>query len=234
MILARVLIIEDESGIALALYRSLDKQGYDVAVAKTGNSGLRKARSVTYDCIVLDLSLPDMTGLSVCRQLRADGLTMPMIILTGESTVRSKVSLLDAGANDYVTKPFSFDELEARIRACIRVEVTPQASSLLQIGCLRLDVLNRIAFRDTIDIRLRRKETALLECLMLHAGVTVTRNRLIEHAWNNGQDAWSNTIDVHIKHLRDKIDRPFSEPLIETVYGIGYKLKVPSSVAKIP
>ena len=232
---ARILIIEDEPGIAVVLYTSLIKAGYVADTAKTGNSGLRKANSKSYDLILLDLGLPDMSGLTICRQLRADGIKAPIVILTGENTVRSKVSLFDAGANDYVTKPFSLEELHARIRACLReIEPTIEAQDSMIAGDLKLSVANRTAERAGLVIPLTRKECTILEYLMQHAGHSVTRAGLMQHAWHGEDDAWTNTIDVHIKHLRDKVDRPFSQQLITTVHGVGYKLWIPEPVAKIP
>lgn len=229
----RILIIEDEPGIALALYKSLSDSGYRVVTAKTGTSGLRKATTQKFDIILLDLGLPDKSGLLICRQLRAEGLTMPIIILTAESGVRTKVSLLDAGANDYVTKPFSVEELQARIRACLRQDLHNVVQSELTVGELTLDPSARTVERSGLIIPLRRKEYAILEYLMQHAGSAVPRASLVEHIWN-GDGAWTNTIDVHVKHLRDKVDRPFEYPLIATVHGIGYKLEISNSVAKIP
>lgn len=229
----RVLIIEDEAGIALALYKSLNKAGYQVDTAKTGSSGLKKATNKQFDVILLDLGLPDMSGLTVCRQLRADDIDAPIIILTAENGVRSKVSLFDAGANDYLTKPFSVEELQARIRVCLRNTNKETDQPPLAVGELTLDRTSRAVQRDGLIINLRRKEFAILECLMLHAGNPVTRASLMHYAWDGNDDGWTNTIDVHIKHLRDKVDRPFERHLIKTVHGVGYKLEASNPVAKI-
>ncbi|CAN5145625.1 response regulator transcription factor [soil metagenome] len=229
-----VLIIEDEPGIALALYTSLSKSSYKVDTAKTGSSGLRKASLKRFDVVLLDLGLPDMSGLTVCRQLRSDGITAPIIILTAESGIRSKVSLFDAGANDYLTKPFSVEELQARIRACLRGVPQEPRQAVLEVGELILSTAGRTVEREGVLIPLRRKEFAMLEYLMKHAGSAVTRASLLHYVWNNNDDTWTNTIDVHIKHLRDKIDRPFERHLIKTVHGVGYKLELSNSVAKIP
>jgi two-component system, OmpR family, response regulator len=229
---SRILIIEDEAGITVALYTALIKSGYIVDTAKTGCSGLRKAGLKNHDIILLDLGLPDMSGLTVCKQLRLNGTMAPIIILTGEKTVRSKVSLFDAGAMDYVTKPFSLEELQARIRACLRPSNAQHGQATIHCGELTLDPANRSIERQDMVVGLTRKEYAIIEYLMQNAGHPVTRSALLQYAWHGEEDAWTNTIDVHIKHLRDKLDRPFSQPLIKTVHGVGYKLLLNSVAAK--
>lgn len=226
----RILIIEDEAGIAVALYTALIKIGYVVDTAKTGHSGLRKAAAKKFDIIILDLGLPDMSGLTVCKQLRSNGLKTPIIVLTAENSVRSKVSLFDAGATDYITKPFSLEELQARMRACMRTFNYVDRHDMIEAGELKLDPKSRTIQRQDVVIPLTRKEYSIIEYLMLHADHPVTRASLLHHAWSVEDDAWTNTIDVHIKHLRDKVDRPFSSPLIQTVHGVGYKLLVPNFV----
>lgn len=220
----RILIIEDEPGIALALYRTLKQTGYQVATAKTGSSGIRKATTATYDVILLDLGLPDMSGLTICKELRASEVVAPIIILTGEGSVHSKVRLFDAGANDYLTKPFSLEELQARIRACLRQVPRELPQRQLTVGDITLNPNNRSIEREGLIIPLRRKEYAILECLMQHPGMAVSRALLLQHAWDSADDGWTNTIDVHIKHLRDKVDRPFGRHVIKTVHGVGYKI----------
>lgn len=218
-----ILAIEDEPGIAVAVYNSLTKEGYRVETAKTGNSGLRKAGQRQFDLIILDLGLPDINGLTVCKQLRALEFNRPIIILTAESAIKSKVTLLDAGADDYLTKPFSLEELKARVRAALR----PQRGNngdLRVVGGLTLNRRNRLVTRGNRPVALSRKEYAILECLVDHANTVVTRAGLATAGWETGEEAWTNTIDVHIKHLRDKIDRPFGRPIIQTVHGLGYKL----------
>lgn len=229
----RVLVIEDEPGIALALYKALREASYQVDTAKSGTSGLRKAAAKKFDIVLLDLGLPDMSGLTICKQLRDEGLKAPIIVLTAESSVRTKVSLFDAGANDYVTKPFSIEELQARIRACLRQVPKDRIQPQLTVGELTLNSGTRSVERGGLVIPLRRKEFAILEYLMQHAGAAVTRSSLMHYAWENDEEGWTNTIDVHIKHLRDKVDRPFSTKLIVTVHGVGYKLDVSNAVAKL-
>lgn len=233
MVATRVLVIEDEPGIALALYKALREASYQVDTAKSGTSGLRKAAAKKFDIVLLDLGLPDMSGLTICKQLRDEGLKAPIIVLTAESSVRTKVSLFDAGANDYVTKPFSIEELQARIRACLRQVPKDPIQPRLTVGELTLNSGTRSVERGGLVIPLRRKEFAILEYLMQHAGSAVTRSSLMHYAWENDEEGWTNTIDVHIKHLRDKVDRPFSTKLIITVHGVGYKLDVSNSVAKL-
>lgn len=229
----RVLIIEDEPGIALALYRSLSQSNYQVDTAKTGASGLQKAAAKEFDVILLDLNLPDMRGNTICRRLRDSGVSAPIIVLTGETSVNSKVDMFDAGANDYVTKPFSIDELQARIRACVRTPNEDPAERIIQVGMFTLNTTKRVAQREGISVTLRRKESAILEYLMLYANVPVSRTSIIQYAWGNEGEAWTNTVDVHIKHLRDKVDRPFAQQVIKTVHGVGYKLDISHAVAEI-
>ncbi|MEO8105519.1 MAG: response regulator transcription factor [Candidatus Saccharibacteria bacterium] len=228
----KLLLIDDDSGITTALTHAL-ATSYELDIARTGTGGLHKADTFHYDVILLDLKLPDMTGLDVCERLRRSGVTAPILILSGETKVLSKVSLLDAGADDYLTKPFSLGELKARLRVLSRrVETTQPKKHRLQTAGLTLDSDTHRVTRAGQTIKLRRKEFAMLECLMLHAGSVVSRNTLTNHAWRENEDPWTNTIDVHIKYLRDKIDRPFDTPLIKTVHGLGYKLEVSVQTSK--
>lgn len=227
---SKVLVVEDDAHVALALYRALSP-AYKVDVAKTAASGLRRAGLTDFDAIVLDLGLPDMSGQEVCRRLRAMGAVSPILILTGQSDIASKVALLDAGASDYVTKPFSLEELKARLRALTR-RYQPGGPGQLIVDDLVMDTERRRVERGGQLVALRRKEYAILECLMRRAGSVVTRNILIDSVWDGHGDAWTNTVDVHINHLRDKVDRPFNRPLIKTVHGLGYKLDASKSVAK--
>lgn len=221
----KLLLIDDDTGITTALALALANT-YELDIARTGTGGLHKANTYHYDVILLDLKLPDMPGLTVCERLRHTGVTAPILILSGETKVLSKVSLLDAGADDYLTKPFSLGELKARLRVLMRrLETNQPKKTRLQTAGLTLDSDTYHVTRDGQTIKLRRKEFAMLECLMQHAGSVVTRNTLTNHAWRDNEDPWTNTIDVHIKYLRDKIDRPFDTRLIKTVHGLGYKLE---------
>lgn len=217
-----ILLVEDDRYVASTLAHVL-RSSYDIDVSQSGKFALYKADVRKYDIVILDLNLPDISGLDVCQQLRERGIKAPILILSGESKVLTKVSLLDAGANDYLTKPFSLGELQARIRALLRYKnsstIWPDAE-LKAFGV----TLNRRTFlvdRDGIAIKLRRKEFELLECLMEEADCLVTRKQLTERVWNK-TEPWANTVDVHIKYLRDKLDRPFTASLIKTVHGRGY------------
>jgi two-component system OmpR family response regulator len=233
-ILPKVLLVEDDRSIAGALAQVL-QNNYEMDTANSGKLGLYKTDTEHYDIIVLDLNLPDISGLNVCMQLRERGVGTPILILSGESRVLTKINLLDAGANDYLTKPFSLGELKARLRALSRLPAAAESRpSELSVGDLSLDRLRFKASRQGLAIKLRRKEFALLECLMEHAGTVVTREVLARYVWQDPSALWTNTVDVHIKYLRDKIDRPFGVPLIRTVHGLGYKLEAisPAIAAK--
>jgi two-component system OmpR family response regulator len=199
---------------------------YDIDVASSGKLALYKTDTEQYDAIVLDLNLPDISGIFICQQLRERGISAPILILSGECRVLTKINLLDSGANDYLTKPFSLGELKARLRVLVRTTNQPaQKTSKLTVGDL---VMNRKIFtvkRGENEIELRRKEFAILECLMENSGTVVTREMLLRSVWQGSDELWTNTVDVHIKHLRDKIDRPFAGRMIRTVHGLGYKLE---------
>jgi two-component system OmpR family response regulator len=219
----QLLLIEDNREIAAALTQVLAAD-YHVVLAETGAAGLRQLEREPYELVVLDLTLPDMTGLEICETIRASGNNVPLLVLTGEASIMSKIRLLDAGADDYVTKPFSLGELKARLRTLRRRHCQlPPESPLLSIGGLTLDRQKYRVERAGQVISLRRKEFALLECLMRHADTVVTRSALGNYAWQGADTPWTNTIDVHIKHLRDKVDKPFEVPFIRTVHGLGYK-----------
>jgi two-component system OmpR family response regulator len=228
----KILLIEDDRGIALALSQAL-AQTHIMVIASEGLVGIRLARREQFDVIVLDLNLPDMNGLEVCEEIRTHSITTPILVLSGETQVLSKIRLLDAGANDYLTKPFSLGEFKARLRV---LERQSQASELharqLRIDGLEIDTKKHTVNRDETPIALRRKEFLLLECLMRHPGAVVNRKTLAEYAWPDNDAPWANTIDVHIKYLRDKVDRPFPQALIQTVHGIGYKIEAPAVGAK--
>jgi two-component system OmpR family response regulator len=222
----KVLIIEDNTAIVTSLRQAL-RNLYIVDAAHTGADGIHAAEGTPYDAIILDLLLPDKSGLAVCQELRRRGVTTPIMVLTGEDEIEQKVALLDAGAEDYLTKPFRLEEFKARLRVQVRRSLKRGLSSLLCVGDLTLDLATRQVHRQEIRIELRRKEYALLEYLMHNAGKAVTRAMILDHVWDTSADnMWTNAVDVHIKYLRDKIDRPFdSGPLIATMHGIGYKLE---------
>jgi DNA-binding response OmpR family regulator len=223
----QLLLIEDDRNIALALRQALTTS-HTIDIAGTGERGLQLSRNHQYEVIILDLHLPDMGGLEVCEAIRQHNPSVPILVLTGEAQVMSKIKLLDAGANDYLTKPFSLGELKARLRVLERQGsyLGTAPIRILEVGDLVLDAAAHHVERSGQPIMLRKKEFALLECLMRHAGTVVSRSILADYAWGDSDHPWANTIDVHIKYLRDKIDRPFGSSLIKTVHGLGYKIEV--------
>ena len=222
-----ILLVEDNRSVAMAL-RQATALDYNLTLAQTGLSGIKLSLDNNYDAIILDLNLPDISGLEVCQRLRAAGDTTPILILSGEDKVMSKIHLLDAGANDYLTKPFSVGELKVRLRVLLRDNQSlPTPSQVLQVGDLLLDPNKHIVEREGLAIELRKKEFLMLECLMTNAGKAVSRAAIGNYAWDKGGTPWTNTIDVHIKHLRDKVDRGFSEPMIRTIHGVGYRIDPP-------
>ena len=223
----RLLVIEDDELVASALQRGL-KASYAVDVVYSGTEGLHQAELTSYDLILLDLHLPDVSGAEVCQRLRNQGFTMPIIVLTGAVAVKNKISLLDMGADDYVTKPFSLDEVQARIRAALR-RTTPYADNILSLEGLELDPAARTVLRNGQTVQLRRKEFDILEYLLRNHGKAVSRAMIVSNIWDMNENLWANVVDVHIKHLRDKIDRPFNSNLIQTVHGVGYKLEAASN-----
>jgi two-component system OmpR family response regulator len=220
----RALVVEDEVKMAALIRRGLVEEGYAADVARTGEEALWMARATPYDAIVLDLMLPGRDGLEVCRELRGSGVWSPILMLTARDGVEDRVNGLDSGADDYLTKPFSFAELLARLRALAR-RGTQERPAVLQVGSLRLDPATRRAWRGGTEIELSAKEFALLETFMRRAGEVLTRLELLEHAWDYGYDNRSNVVDVYVRYLREKIDRPFGLDAIETVRGAGYRLR---------
>lgn len=229
----KLLLIEDSRDICLALSKALATL-HDMDIAMTGQLGLTHAATNQYDVIVLDLGLPDINGQEVCRKIRDFDHRTPILILSGETKVLTKIAVMDIGADDYLTKPFSLGELKVRLRALERrSSLHPVRGSRLTVTDLSLDSNTHTVIRNGHEIKLRKKEFALLECLMHNAGSVVSRQMLSNYAWHDGQETWTNTVDVHIKYLRDKMDRPFEAQLIKTVHGLGYKLESKSLVAEI-
>ncbi len=220
----RILIIEDNRPIAKAIHYEL-KSRYTVDVAYTGHRGLTYAESTPYDTILLDLNLPDLDGAEICRMLRSYNIETPIIIISGKDQIADKVNLLDMGADDYITKPFNFEELRARINVAVRHISNNKPGKLIIIEDLELDPVARTLVRCGQSIQLRRKEFDLLEYMMRYPNQTLTRTMILEHIWDMNENLWANVVDVHVKHLRDKIDRPFGSKLIKTVHGIGYKIE---------
>jgi two-component system, OmpR family, response regulator len=220
----RALVVEDEVKMAALIRRGLVEEGYAADVAHTGEEALWMARATPYDAIVLDLMLPGRDGLEVCRELRENGVWSPILMLTARDGLEDKVSGLDSGADDYLSKPFSFAELLARLRALTR-RGPAERPVVLEVGALRLDPALRQAWRGDVEIDLSAKEFSLLETFMRHAGDVLTRLDLLEHAWDYGYENRSNIVDVYVRYLREKIDRPFGAESIQTVRGVGYRLR---------
>ncbi len=219
----RILVVEDEKKIAGFVKRGLKEEGYAVDVAADGDEGYELASVNDYDLIILDLMLPKCDGVTLCKKLRADKLEAPVIMLTAKTSVQDKVTGLDAGANDYLTKPFAFEELLARMRVLLRKSVQP--ATRLQVADLVLDLLSHKVTRAGRDIVLSSREFALLDYLMRNAGTVVTRTMISEHVWDIDFDTNTNVIDVYINYLRNKIDADFDKKLIQTIRGRGYMLK---------
>jgi DNA-binding response OmpR family regulator len=220
----RVLVIEDEAKVASFIKRALEEESYAVDLAADGQQGLDLGLTGSYDLIVIDLMLPTLPGLEVLKHLRREKVSAPVLILTAQSQVDQKVNGLDAGADDYLTKPFAIDELLARVRALLR-RGTTEAPGILQIDDLILNPATREVTRNSQRIDLTLKEYALLEYFMRHAGRVLTRPMISEHVWNQDFDTFTNVIDVYVNYLRNKIDRGRSRKLIHTIRGSGYMLK---------
>jgi two-component system OmpR family response regulator len=217
-------VVEDEKKLGQLLGRGLREEGYAADVADRGEDALWMARAAPYNAIVLDVMLPGLDGFEICRRLRRDGIWAPVLMLTARDTVEDRVSGLDVGADDYLTKPFAFEELLARLRALTRrspVERPP----VLEVGDLRLDPAAHRAWREGQELDLSAKEFALLELFMRQAGITLSRTQLLDGAWDMAFESQSNVIDVYVRYLREKIDRPFGRDSIETVRGVGYRLR---------
>jgi two-component system OmpR family response regulator len=219
----RVLIVEDEVKMASLIRRGLREEGYAADVAITGEDALWMAQATEYDAIVLDVMLPGLDGFATCSRLRDEGVRAPVLMLTARDAVEDRVEGLDRGADDYLTKPFSFAELLARLRALGRrgpVDRPP----VLEVGDLRLDPATKQVWRGDSEIQLSTKEFALLETFMRRPGEVLSRFRLLEHAWSYEYENRSNVVDVYVRYLREKVDRPFGVKSIETVRGSGYRL----------
>ena len=219
----RLLIVEDDTKLARVLQKGLSEEGFEVACAADGDSGLRMALEQAFDCILLDVMLPGRDGLSVCRELRGNKKTTPVIMLTVKGEVEDKVCGLEAGADDYLAKPFAFDELLARIQARIR-RTTEYAEPVLRYRDLELNPLSRSAVRAGKEFELTPKECALLEFLMRDPGRVVTEQELLENVWGLHFDPQTNVVNVYLHHLRKKVDQGFDDKLIHTVPGRGYRL----------
>jgi two-component system OmpR family response regulator len=220
----RILVVEDELKMAGLLRRGLLEEGHAADVARTGDDALWMAAAVEYDAVVLDLMLPGLDGVEVCRELRQRGIWAPVLMLTARDAVEDRVAGLDAGADDFLPKPFSFAELLARLRALGRRGAV-ERPTVLEVGDLRLDPATREVSRGGTEIRLSAKEFAVLETFMRRPGEVLSRYQLLEHAWDLAFESRSNVVDVYVRYLREKIDRPFGRSSLETVRGAGYRLR---------
>jgi two-component system OmpR family response regulator len=220
----RLLVVEDEVKMAGLLRRGLTADGMATDIATKGEDALWMASATDYDAIVLDVMLPGMDGFEVCRKLRDEGVWAPVLMLTARDAVEDRVRGLDIGADDYLTKPFSFAELSARLRALVRRGPVDRPA-VLDVGDLRLEPAARRVTRGEIEVALSAKEFALLETFMRHPGQVLDRFQLLEHAWDYDYENRSNVVDVYVRYLREKVDRPFGVESLETVRGAGYRLR---------
>lgn len=225
----KVLVIEDDQDVATYLLKGLQEQGHTIDHANNGKDGLLLATTEDYDVMVVDRMLPELDGLSIVKSVRATGKTTPILFLSALGEVDDRVEGLQAGGDDYLTKPFAFSELLARLDALLRrSQEAPAKITTLKIADLELNLLTRIAQRAGKTIDLQPREFRLLEYLMNHAGQLVTRTMLLEQVWDYHFDPQTNVIDVHISRLRSKIDKGFDKPLLHTIRGAGYKIHDPS------
>jgi two-component system OmpR family response regulator len=220
----RVLVVEDDVKLAALLRRGLGEEGLAADLAGTGDDAFWMAAATAYDAIVLDVMLPGTNGFDVCRRLRKEGNWAPVLMLTARDAVEDRVAGLDAGADDYLTKPFSFAELLARLRALAR-RPPLERPAVLEVGDLRLDPATHQVWRGDTEIHLSTKELALLETFMRRPGRVLSRYDLLEHCWDYAYENRSNVVDVYVRYLREKIDRPFGASSLETVRGAGYRLR---------
>jgi two-component system OmpR family response regulator len=220
----RILVVEDELKMAALLQRGLREEGMAADVAHRGEDALWMASATAYDGIVLDVMLPGIDGFETCRRLRADGVWAPVLMLTARDAVEDRIAGLDGGADDYLVKPFSFAELLARLRALAR-RPTGERPVRLEAGDLVLDPATRQVWRGDEEVGLSAKEFSLLEVFMRRPGEVLSRYHLLEHVWDYEYENRSNVVDVYVRYLREKVDRPFGRDSIETVRGAGYRLR---------
>ena len=220
----RILVVEDEPKMAALVARALREEGHAADISANGEDALWMAEAAPYDAIVLDVMLPGLDGVEVLRRLRDKGVWTPVLLLTARDAVRDRVGGLDAGADDYLTKPFSFDELLARLRAVARRGPVERPTTL-EVGDLRLDPGAHRAWRGDTELDLSTREFALLELFMRNPGQTLTRVQLLDGAWDMSFESRSNIVDVYLRYLREKVDRPFGRDSLETVRGVGYRLR---------
>jgi two-component system OmpR family response regulator len=226
----RVLIVEDEPKMAALIRRGMRAEGVNADVVTRGEDAVAQATSSSYDAIVLDVMLPGMDGFQACRAMREQGNWSPVLMLTARDAIEDRVRGLDGGADDYLTKPFSFAELMARLRALAR-RGPVERPAVLEVGDLRLDPATRQVWRGRSEIRLSAKEFALLETFMRRPGFVLSRSELLERVWDYDYENRSNVVDVYVRYLREKVDRPFGTATLETVRGAGYRLCTPAPVS---
>lgn len=220
----KILLVEDDKDTAVTVRNRLRKD-HVVELASTGEEADYLVYINTYDLIILDVMLPDTNGIQLCQNWRHNGIKTCILMLTGRDAIDDKVTAFRYGADDYLTKPFHFDELQARILALSRrIRQTP-LNHILTVGDLTIDTMKKTVKRKDMAISLRRKEYDLLEYFMRNAGTVVTRQMILDSIWDSSYESLTNTVDVHVKYLRDRIDRPFDKKLIKTMYGLGYKLE---------
>jgi two-component system OmpR family response regulator len=219
----KLLVVEDNTRLSERIFDKLHRQ-YSIDIVETGHEVLIKTRSVNYGVIILDLGLPDMSGLEVCKRLRASQVDTPILVLTGTDDMSVRVELLNQGADDFMTKPFDASELRARINTLGRRRERQPLQRTIEYADLLIDLDQRKVFRSGNLIDLRRKEFDILEYLVSNSGRVLTRDMIMNHVWDDNKSTWHSTIDVHIKHLRDKVDKPYGEPIIKTAYGLGYRV----------
>ena len=220
----RIAVVDDEEAIRETLIEALEQNGFETLGYENGRTGLDGVRRDPPDLVLLDVNMPGLDGIEVCRRLRAADRWAPILMLTARDGVQDRVAGLDAGADDYLTKPFSFDELFARVRALLR-RGPSERPAVLEVGDLSLDPATRRVTRDGRQIDLTPKEFGLLELFLRHPGEALTRTRILEHVWDFAYDGDSNVVDVYVRYLREKVDRPFERRSIETVRGVGYRLR---------
>lgn len=227
----KVLIVEDNPRLADRIKNLLKKQ-LVVEVASSGDQAIAISSSQEIDIILLDLGLPDMPGLEVCQKIRELEISTPILVVTGIDEIPSRVALLNSGADDYMAKPFDAHELRARIDALLRRRARPVQNNI-EIGDLIIEPSRRIVTREGKEIKLRRKEFDILEYLALNHNRVLSRQMIINHAWASTSTSWTGSVDVHIKQLRDKIDKPFSTSIIKTTYGVGYSIDIPPKITVV-
>lgn len=223
----KILIIDDNKQLAQRTKEKL-KRHYTIELAYSGEEGLRLLSEYTFDLVLLDLGLPDIHGLEVCAHIKRLWPEVDILVVSAESRTASKVNLLDTGATDYITKPFDTAELVSRIKAALRRKSEAPYRNLIVVGSLKINPNTRSVTREGQAITLRRLEYNILEYLCLNPGRVLTRDLIVNHAWPLHADKWTGSVSVHIKQIRDKIDKPFSAQLIKTVYGLGYMIESPS------